>query len=251
MVQPLITIAVQCHRFQRRLCWMLSSLAQQTAPVIKVDIAFIPGEGDPTTEQIADLFPRLEIRRSAWLDFDRFQLRGLVRNRQLHECDTEWLMFGDCDMVYHPDYFERLLALLSSEHRDARYMLSSGRTSNPKEQANAMVDSCDWRKPNEIKKAFSLANSLPKVPMRNVGAGFCQVINFRFAPHDCYYVRPNENRDWSWARGSNPKSDMQFRRRIAEKGGERRSLPQWFSDNAIHLNHDRDPEAGHHLEHQR
>jgi len=99
--------------------------------------------------------------------------------------------------------------------------------------------------------AFFKADKLQKRSMRNCGAGFCQIINVDHSPHEGYYVGI-ENRDWDWImRGSNPKSDMQFRRRISEKAGPRRGLPGWFSENAIHLNHDRDPEAGKHLENQR
>lgn len=251
--KPAITIAIQCHNFQRRLCWMLSSLAQQTYPgLVAVDVAHVRGNGKPTTEKVLALFSdALAIRSSAWDDFNQFQLRGLVRNRQIAECQTEWLMFGDCDMVYHPEYFDRLMNELDRQHKAASYMISSGRTSNPPELTNAMVDGLFEQYPLTITKPFERSNSLPKRPMRNVGAGFCQLINMSHCPHGGYYVSPEENRDWKWTRGSNPKSDMQFRRRIGRDGGDRQRLPHWFSENAIHLNHDRDPEAGRHLETQR
>lgn len=251
--KPIITIAIQCHNFQHRLCWMLSSLVHQTYPgLVAVDIAHAVGNGKPTTEEVLALFSgQLVIRSSAWDDFSQFQLRGIVRNRQIAECSTEWLMFGDCDMVYHPEYFDRLVKELDRSHKEARYMVSSGRTSNPVELTNAMVDGFSSQYPLTVTNAFKQAEALPKRPMGNVGAGFCQLINMRHCPHGGYYVRPKENRDWKWSRGSNPKSDMQFRRRIGRDGGDRKRLPHWFSENAIHLNHDRDPEAGKHLETQR
>lgn len=249
-----ITIAVQVHNFQRRFCWMLSSLAQQTARAhIVMSVAFVRGNGRPTTEQVLDLFnPRLKLCSQVWKSVERFQYRGLVRNLQLEQCDTDWLMFGDCDMVYHPEYFERLLKELDRNHSNATYMLSSGRVSNPKEEANKMVNREVLDVAREVPNAFALADALPKRPMRNVGAGFCQLIHMRLCPHGGYYVKPEENRDWSWdRRGSNPKSDMQFRKRISKAGGPRQNLPDWFSANAIHLNHNRDPEAGHHITEQR
>lgn len=251
--KPIITIAIQCHNFQHRLCWMLSSLVQQTQPgLVAVDIAHVRGNGNPTTEKVLALFSEtLAIRSSAWDDFSKFQLRGLVRNRQIMECSTEWLMFGDSDMVYHPDYFNRLITELGHSHREARYMISSGRTSNPSGLTNFMVTDLADRYPITIAESFRRSDALVKRPMRNVGAGFCQLINMRHCPHGGYYVKPEENRDWRWSRGSNPKSDMQFRRRIGRDGGARQKLPHWFSENAIHLNHDRDPEAGKHLETQR
>lgn len=252
-MKPLITIAVQCHNFQRRLCWMLSSLAQQTKPeLVVVDVAHVTGNGRPTVEDVCEMFEnRLNIRKSAWEDLDWFQYRGFVRNRQLQQCETEWLMFGDCDMVYSPDYFDRLMTELDRSHSKASYMLSTARTSNPKEQSTEMVNREILDRARLVDKSFELANGLPKRWMRNVGAGFSQIVNIRHCPHDGYYVSPTVNRDWSWKRGSNPKSDMQFRKRIGAAGGPRRNLPVWFGQNAIHLNHNRDPEAGKHLEEQR
>lgn len=218
-----------------------------------VDIAHMTNDGNPTTEKVIESFRhRISIRSSLWEKFAMFQMRGLVRNRQINECDTPWIMFGDSDMVYNPHYFERLVSELETNHIAATYMLSSGRMSNPKEQTNNLVDSYSDIYPEAINGAWSHADSLEKRQMRNCGAGFSQIINVRHCPHGGYYVQPIGNRDWEWShRGSNPKSDMQFRRRVAVNGGPRRPLSEWFTFNAIHLNHDRDPEAGKHLETQR
>ena len=250
-----ITIAIQCAHFQRRLCWMLSSLLQQSRPhTIVVDIAGPVDEGgdSPTNLEVASLFRGpLDIRTSMFADKAEFQARGLVRNRQIQECTTEWMLFGDCDMVYHPLYFESLLDTLKTLHPNATYMVSAGRTSNPKDLTNAMVDA-EIPFPKIVENAFEKADKLPKKSMRNCGAGHSQIINMRHAPHKGYYVTPAENRDWDWEKGgSNPKSDMQFRRRIEQDGGKRQKLCQWFADNAIHLNHNRDPEVGKHTEEQR
>jgi hypothetical protein len=251
---PRLTIAVQCHNFQRRFNWMMSSLAQQTkTDLVFVLVAHVMGNGKPTTEHVCSQFlGRVAYSLQPYPNITEFQYRGLIRNRQLTECPTEWLMFGDCDMVYHPEYFERLLVLLDEQHRNAPYMLSSGRRSQPPEQkdlTNALVDSSDCFE--EIPNAFEQAATLPAKHMPNVGAGFCQLINVKHCPHGGYYVNPEENYDWGWHRGSNPKSDMQFRWRMNELGMKRHQLPRWLSRNAIHLNHDRDPEAGKHLETQR
>lgn len=232
---------------------MLSSLAQQTQPgLIAVDAAHMPNNGKPSTEELRDLFSQhLHFKSSTWDNLDRFQYRGLVRNQQLQDCETEWLMFGDCDMVYHPEYFERLVAELQSKHATATYMLSSGRTSNPKEEANALVDLGVKDKAVIVANAFEQASELTKRSMKNVGAGFCQIINMRHCPHGGFYVKPTRNADWGWHKGSNPRSDIQFRRRVCRNGNARQSLPEWFSANAIHLNHDRDVEFGRHLTSQR
>lgn len=254
MKGPQITIAIQSDRFERRLCWMLSSLAQQSAlDRIRVDIAHVRRDGPFTTCKVIHFFrDYLNIGESVWPDLSRFQYRGFVRNLQLKECSTEWLMFGDTDMVYEPSYFEKLLDYLENHHARAPYMLSSGRVSNPKEKTEALVTEYIKDRPMLVAGAWRIADMLPKIRRGNVGAGFCQLINVLHCPHGGYYVAENENRDWSWSkRGSNPKSDMQFRKRIAKTAGPRQPLPEWFSTHAIHLNHDRDPEFGKHLETQR
>ena len=141
---------------------------------------------------------------------------------------------------------------LNTNHAKANYMLSSGRSSNPKEEGNALVDGMVAALPY-IPAAFETAGKLTRIPKQNVGAGFCQIINMKHCPHGGYYVDPTKNKDWSWNRkfGFNPRSDMQFRWRLNDAGSGRRALPHWFSHNAIHLNHDRDPDAGKHLDTQR
>jgi hypothetical protein len=249
-----ITIAVQCHNFQKRLCWMLSSLAEQTRrDLVTVDVAHMPNNGGPRTEEVIELFrEQLSVKSSIWTHFPDFQKRGLIRNRQLTECQTEWLLFSDCDMVYHPEYFERLKEELGRNHSQANYLLSAGRLSNPQERSNALVDLAVSKRAVKVLDAFAKANTLPKIAKRNVGAGYSQIISLHFAPHGGYYVHPTENPDWAWdARYSNPKSDVRFRRRIHELGAPRQKLPGWFSENLIHLNHRRDCEFGRHLEEQR
>jgi glycosyltransferase involved in cell wall biosynthesis len=233
---------------------MLSSLCEQTdSRNIVVDIGHMPGNGGPSTESIVEFYGSdLQIKDSVWKDYSEFEKRGCVRNRQLKECLTEWLLFADCDMVYHPEYFERLAEELKDRHLNATYMLSSGRVSTSKEQTNPLVDATIFLEPVKIRDAFMRGRALPHARRRNVGAGFSQLINVRSAPHDGYYVNPEKNPDWAWSkRHHKTRSDLHFRRRVAVRGGPRRSLPDWFSDNLVHLNHDRDKEVGIHLETQR
>ena len=255
MIEPLITIAVQCAHFERRLLWMASSLAQQTAPgLIEFNVSYLPGAGTPDPAATAAvLSDRLVIRLDSWAASpELFTRRGEVRTKQLKVCRTEWLMFSDCDMVYCPQYFERLAGDLTTLHASAPYMVSSGRTSNHKDAANELVTRMTTHKAIEVPHSFELASRLAPIDRRNVGAGFCQLINARHCPHGGYYVEPGKSRDWDWTkRGSNPRSDMQFRRRIAAAAGPRRDLDRWFSRNAVHLNHDRDPDVGRHLTCQR
>lgn len=192
------------------------------------------------------------MKSSCWDDYDKFQQRGLVRNKQLAECRTEWLLFADCDMVYHPRYFALLARELSAHHAGATYMLSAGRMSTDRVRTERMIKALVTDHPSDIKRAFLRAKRLPSVQRRNVGAGFSQLINVKHAPHGGIYVDPTHNRDYRWSTSFHAsKSDIQFRRRICEFGGPRRPLPDWFGRNLIHLNHDRDNEVKRHLEIQR
>lgn len=245
-----LTLSLQVHNFQRRFRFMLSSLAQQSLPeAVHVIAACRRGNGVPSTEDLARAFQgRVSLQLDYW-DGPQFQYRGLTRNRHLAMAETEWVMFSDCDLVFHPHYVARLLEELDGRHASATYMLSSGRMSNPKEEADHLVaDFGDGA--GEVPMAWGLADALAKRPMKNVGAGFCQIVHRTRGAHGGVYVDPRRCQDWSWTRGSNPKSDIQFRRRMAA-GGPRVALPDWFSRATIHLNHDRDPEAGTHLETQR
>lgn len=250
-----ITVAVQCHNYQRRLCWMLSSLMEQTRRGrFEVNVAYVPENGHPTTEAVLDFFsPSLRIVRSCWPDETQFKKRGLVRNRQLLECQTEWLLFADCDMVYHPRYFLHLARLLVADHVAAPYMLSSGRKRTELLPAVALVDSTIIDTPIQVKDCFARAGEIPGTPFRaNVGAGFSQLINVRHAPHSGWYVNPDENWDWDWDRRcANTRSDVQFRKRMNSLAGPRQRLPRWFGDHLIHLNHERDGTSRTHLTLQR
>ncbi len=246
---------------------MLSSLAQQTKPeLVHVDVACMANNGKPTTEAVVGLFNFDDKKRlppimiSQWSRFRLFQKRGLVRNEQIKNCKTEWLLFSDCDMVYGPTFFEELEKNLKKHHSQAKYLISFGRTSNIKEEAEALVTSQITDHAVEIPNAFELANKLGKrYPAAgidwgrpvNVGAGFGQIINMKYAQHEGYYVDPKKNRDWNWRKGNNPKSDINFRTRMHKTGGPMRKVSSWYGHNAIHLNHDRDPEFGKHITTQR
>lgn len=256
----MITIAIQCHNFQHRLCWMISSLFDQTstAPPITLDIAFHKGNGNPTTLRVIEYFSKLVditgktdrlkfiLREFTEKESHTFNHRGLLRNIQLTECRDPWLLFSDSDMVYHPEFFGNLAKELTTTHKFASYMLTCGRMSGEREKFEKEVDSLTY--PVRVEKGYDTLKPFATRPMRNVGAGFFQLINMKYASHGGFYVLPDQCRDWNMQKkGSNPKSDMQFRKRI----GKKVALPSWFSENQYHVNHRRDPEEKKHITLQR
>jgi len=256
-MKPSITIAVSCHMFQRRLSWMLSSLHQQNNKKsydLIFDIAYEKNEvSDPPMEKLIDTFTKLGINIKArpYDGFERMQFRGFVRNDVLKDCKTDFLLFADTDMVYHPDFFSELFKLLKTdEWKDCPNVMACGRYSNDIALANKLIDKENYILPL-IATAWDKAdNNLNKLRRLNVGAGFWQLINMKTCPHENYYVGEKRNRDWGWFDGKRnmqkASSDYQFRRRV-----KRLRMPEWFSKNQIHLNHFRDNQHGTHLTGQR
>lgn len=243
------TIAIQCHNFQKRLCWMLSSLVQQQPGDFKitVDISHMQGTGRPTTEVVADLFRQqgLSIKLTTYTDIQEFQFRGLTRNRQIEACNTDWIIFADTDMVYPFNFFTHLSTLLvTDEWAKETRCLFSDRFSTDLDATNALVDTQVY--PTVIPGAWKQAKALRGHNMPSVGAGYFQLMNVKALKeqHGGYYVRPTENKDHSWlTRHQKAHSDKQFRNRVGW-----RPIPLLEQ---IHMQHVRDADVGYHLELQR
>lgn len=257
---PSITVAVQCHNFQRRLSWMLSSLVDQNFRdkyELVFDLAYVAEESDPKMSDILSTFRKdgIKIKDRKYDGFDRFQFRGFVRNDQLKDCKTDMMLFSDADMVYHPDFIYSIVKLLTldPEYKDYPGVLMAGRYSNPIEPTNELVDSKDYKFNTYVDNAWAEADKLDKVKRRSVGAGYFQLINTKKCNHGGLYVDEKSCRDWGWYDGKRnmqkARSDQQFRRRVREK----KHMPKWFHSHQIHLNHFRDNThgGGGHLETQR
>lgn len=252
-MNPVLTIAVQCHFFQRRLNWQLCSLSEQTRKdLVMVDVAYIDGNGDPETVSVCDMFSDLTIKDSVFDNYAVFAKRGNVRNAQLSDCKTEWILFTDSDMIYAPEYFERLAKELQS-HKNAPYIIASGRRTTPKQTAIDLVNAiCSY--PIRIQGAFKAAQAIQVQKVKRPrGIGNFQLVNVRQMreKHGGVYVPEARDRGWFHPKGQNTKSDVHFRRRICATAGPVRALPEWFSHNVIHLNHERDKDIGAHCEEQR
>jgi hypothetical protein len=258
MEKKSITIAVQCHKFQKRLSFMLSSLVDQNNKDdydLVFDLAYVEEESFPTNTDIIDYFGRqsINIKARKYDGFDRFQFRGFVRNDQLKDCSTDYMLFADCDMVYHPDFMSKLMKLLTTDDKYIDYggVMMAGRYSNPIEEANAIVDTEGFTATPYVASSWKLARLLPQIKRRSCGAGYFQLINAKTCKHGGLYVDESSCRDFGWYDGKKnmqkARSDQQFRRRVKIK----QQLPSWFHRAQIHLNHERDNQHGFHLETQR
>ena len=83
-----LEIAINCHNYQHRLCWMLSSILQQDGniPNILVNISYTPNNGSPTTENVCAFFrdAGLDIKETV-LDMDQIKNRSYARQVQSEE----------------------------------------------------------------------------------------------------------------------------------------------------------------------
>ena len=82
----MIDLFIQCHNFQHRLTWMLSSILQQNCDIsrIKIYIDSLANNGCPTTEETIKVFkPNLNITHIIHSDLNVFSKRGFVRNNDI------------------------------------------------------------------------------------------------------------------------------------------------------------------------
>ena len=235
---------------------MLSSLLEQTDKDVVIDISYLKDNGNPSTKSVIDFFNKkgLLIKETVYDNLDRFQYRGLTRTDQIKKCDTDFLLFADSDMVYNPKMIEKIKNTMNNDDSFVNYngVMTCGRYSQPNDkiyETNSLVDSYIYDSPIYIKDVWSIVdNKLEKLGKRNVGAGFWQLINFNKCDHKNYYVKDDECRDRGWVKSfQKASSDIQFRRRI----GDKKKMPRWFSQNQIHLNHDRDSFHKKHINEQR
>ena len=234
-----IEIAVVCSMFQRRLCWMMSSVLQQKGDVPKLvfNVAYPKDEGSPRTEEVCTMFKNkgLAVREVVLKDRSEFEQRGLIRNRQLELVDSDFVLFADADMVYDPYFFEDLGKQALESLKDDDKCVSARRYSLTPEHCCQFFNEKDIEPyPRIIDNVADLVSKWPKRRRmsRSCGAGYFQMINvakFR-SKFGNVYIPTNQAKDRSLSHVF--KSDRQFRLML---GGITRieSKPQY------HLNHER------------
>lgn len=253
-----INIAVMCSNYQKRLCWMLSSILQQKGkiPRLVFSVAYPSNEGTLTTESVCSTFMKkgLDIREQKYPMPKDVNKRGLTRNRQLAECDCEWILYSDCDMAYDPYFFEDLGNQLEGKlGKMTNKCMSSSRLSLDIPHCVNYFNTVDKRDYPCV--VNNVADEVSKWPVWQIsqpwpGAGYFQLANVKHIRDNLggLYVRPEDCADWSWEdRWSKMKSDRQFRIRM---GGLDNIIPVTTKPQ-YHLNHERDKDVGKHITSQR
>ena len=252
--------AFQCHNFQRRACWVLSSILQQTIWPFKiiVDIACLRDNGKPSTEWVAQEFAArgLDVRLTHFENKDVFAKRGLVRNVQCKNAianKADYVFFADADTLYQPEFFEILTDKLKAFGETIhKCIYSANKMHTIKEATNAAIEKSLGELPY-IKNAFERALALPQMviprdQLKDGGAAGCmQVVSIRDLigiGKGIYIPRKNNKDRHLFKAGQLARSDIFFRIRMG--GSKRIRLPL-----QIHLQHTRDKELGYHTEEQR
>ncbi|MFW6247187.1 MAG: glycosyltransferase [bacterium] len=243
----MIDICIQCHNYQRRLTWELSSILQQKnfdLSKLNINIACLKNNGNPTTEDVVDLFKSNGLNiEYFYFDKEEFAKRGNVRNKQVSVTNSDWLFFADADHVYHYDFFNQL----EKELNRSRLYTSCNKVHTNSEFTYNIVNAFEY--PNIINNAFELSNSIPineNIKSRKVAAGCMQVVKRQdiIERNNGLYVSHAIDKHL-FKKGQLARSDLLFRREIKLKN-RFLNLPL-----QIHLQHNRDKEVGYHLEEQR
>lgn len=226
-----IDLIVACEYFQRRLCWMLSSILQQrNPPGLTVDIAYAIGNGNPTTEAAVDLFAQQGVDiRSTICSSEIKGNRGAVRDLQLRQSEADVVLFADCDHVYDPDFFADLAQQLSGPLKDETKCMVSTRISLGKDYCKNYFNDPNhpWTYPCIIPNVADVVRDWPVYRISPaMGAGY-----FQMAWRTATLKYPHGDRGWHTS------SDKRFRKQL---GGIHKiqTKPQY------HLNHERPREEG-------
>lgn len=229
-----IEIAVNCWNYQHRLCWMLSSLCQQrgNVPEIIFNISFAKNNGDPNTEKVCDFFESkgLNIKRMILKDKNEVSCRGPIRQKQLDGSNADWILFADCDMIYHPDFFAELSKRLDSDYKDITKVITADRVSLDINFCIDYLNNNPMDYPCEVQDVANFVSDWPVkwVHGKNIGPGYFQLANIKHIKENgikyCNRSRDNLRRY---------RSDRAFR---VNMGGIKpiTKLPPQY-----HLNHDR------------
>lgn len=228
-----LEICINTFNYQRRLCWMLSSILQQKGdiPEITVSIAYLPGNGSPTTESVIDLFIEkgLKIIKLP-LEQNQISNRAISRNLRVQATEADWILFADSDMVYSVDFFEDIKKQLESDQfKNETKVIGADRHSLDDKFCINFFNEDKTQYPCVVENVVDIVSKWPKKWIRGKGtaAGYFQLAKVQ-SIKDRGGVYTHARRD-HWR---NTKSDRGFR---CQMGGRvpMDTKPQY------HLNHDR------------
>lgn len=176
-----IEVCIHCHNYQKRLCWMLSSIAQQKGvlPEICVSIAHEKNNGNPRTEDVIAFFKKKQINIiDIVLDPGQGKNRAISRNIRTKSTDADWILYADGDLVYDPYFFEDLYKQLEKdENKNETRVFGADRHSLDIPFCIKYFEEDTRIYPCEIENVASITQKWPKkwISGKNTCAGYFQL----------------------------------------------------------------------------
>jgi len=229
-----IEICIHCYSYQRRLCWMLSSILQQKGdvPNIIVNISHSPNQGDPTTEEVCKFFREkgLNIKETI-LTKEQVSNRAIGRNLQGTQTTADWILFADSDLVYDPYFFDDLQKRLKTDLKDVKVVMGADRISLNVNFCIKYFEEDKRKYPCVIENPTEITSKFPVkwIIGRGTAPGFFQLVNVAVFKEKTGGKVDSKARD-KWRR---TRADRMLRVRMGGRYAIQKIKPQY------HLNHDR------------
>lgn len=237
-----IEIVINTYNYQRRLCWMLSSILQQKGelPELLVSISYTKDNGNPTTESVIELFRKNGMNiLDVVLTPAEVSNRSVSRNIRLKETNSDWILFADCDLVYDNDFFAIVKKKLEGDkYKNETKVIGCDRYSLNDQFCIKYFEEDKREYPCIIENVVDIPKTFPVKWKRGgeTAAGFFQLANVA-SVRERKGVYSGRNRDLWRA----TKSDREFRVRMGGRVSinEATDVEQGIELRQYHLNHDR------------
>lgn len=239
-----IEICVLLYAFQKRFWWMLSSLAQQKNLIPHLIIKINTYKDDPykdLTVKLIKTFDKLLDLKVKEYDCENFGYRTYTRNFDVLEATSDWLLFTDADIVFHPDFFNRLLPSME-DVRNTNKIISVSRYTMEFENALKLVDSLLYEN-STIENSYNICHdtypvtwSVCSVP---IGAGFFQLVKTATVQQTTYVENFHVDRSLFSKKGNKFWGDKVFRNKTPGSLFKLRNIPA-----PIHISHLRHKQKG-------
>ena len=111
-----LDIIVQCigDEYIKRFCWMLSSIIWQDKHNLDIHIHVANTKEDKLIKTVKMFKEFLKID-AHFYDIESCKDRAYIRRDISNKSNADYILFGDCDMVYSPLFFNKLGLLLQNE----------------------------------------------------------------------------------------------------------------------------------------
>jgi len=229
-----IELAVNCWNYQHRLNWMLCSILQQKGdiPDIVFNVSYVPKNGNPNTEEVCSFFKDkgLKIKETLLKDKKEVSCRGKIRQKQMKASEADWILFADCDMIYHSLFFDVLKKRLEGNLKDVKKVITADRISLSIPFCTEYFEKHSDGYPKAIENVAEIVSKWPvyRVSGRRVGPGNFQLANL-------HHIKKNDISYTHCCRDiwRSTRSDKHFRKNMGGIHPIKKLKPMW------HLNHPR------------